>query len=47
MVFGIDELLSQMQEGEGCHSDDEGEVGPPQCEDLTLMKSSCHWFLAH
>lgn len=30
VTFGVDELLAQVQEGEGCYSDDQGKVEPAQ-----------------
>lgn len=47
VTLGVNELLTQAQEGKGRHCDDEGEVETPQGEDLTLTKSGRHRLLAH
>ena len=46
MALGVDELLSQVQEGEGRHRDDQGKVEAAQGEDLALAQGRGHRLLA-
>lgn len=47
VTFGVDELFAQVQEGEGRHCDNQGEVHASQGEDLSLAQGRCHWLLTH
>lgn len=47
VALGINELLSQVEEGEGCHSDNQSKIETTKGEHLPLTQCGCHRLLAY